>query len=66
MIMTTTTHSNPMMYGVRCRHLDSGRELTEWFADITARDIALEATRAHRGPNLSYPYGVVRSPRGAK
>jgi hypothetical protein len=50
------------IYGVRYRILDSGEELTEWFCTLAARDLALEAARAHRGPNRSYPYGVIRSP----
>lgn len=55
-----SSNANPI-YGVRYRMLDTQQELTEWFCSIEARDLHLEATRAHRGPNRSNPYGVVRS-----
>jgi hypothetical protein len=56
--MTTTA----AIYGVRYRILDTQEELTEWFTTLAARDLALAAARAYRGPNRTYPYGVVRSP----
>lgn len=62
---TAATKNTAPIYGVRCRMLDTQQELTEWFCTIEARDLHLEAMRAHRGPNRSNPYGVVRSYRRA-